>query len=38
MLYGSKFYGPAVDIWSAGCIFAELCLRKFLFFGNSEID
>ena len=38
MLFGTKFYGPAVDIWSAGCIFAELLLRRYLFPGTSEID
>ena len=24
LLYGARSYGRAVDIWSAGCIFAEL--------------
>ena len=24
LLYGARSYGKAVDIWSAGCIFAEL--------------
>jgi len=38
MLYGTKFYGPAVDIWSTGCIFGELLLKKYLFPGTSEID
>ena len=27
LLYGAKFYGGAVDIWSVGCIFAEMMLR-----------
>lgn len=37
LLYGAKFYGQAVDIWSAGCIVAELFLRKPLFQGHGEI-
>ena len=24
LLYGSQTYGPAVDIWAIGCVFAEL--------------
>ena len=28
LLYGAKFYGPSVDIWSAGCIMGELFLRE----------
>ncbi len=27
ILYGACFYGPSVDMWSMGCIFAELMLR-----------
>lgn len=27
LLFGARHYGPAVDIWAAGCIFAELMLR-----------
>ena len=27
LLFGAKFYGSAVDLWSVGCIFAELMLR-----------
>jgi len=38
LLYGAKFYGPSVDIWSAGCITAELFLRKALFQGRGEFD
>jgi cyclin-dependent kinase 7 len=37
MLYGSKYYSAGVDIWSAGCIFAELILRRPVFPGESEI-
>jgi len=38
MLYGTKFYGPGVDLWAAGCIMAEMLLKRFLFPGTSEID
>lgn len=38
LLLGSKYYSAAVDIWSAGCIFAELLLFKPLFPGDSCID
>lgn len=31
-------YGPGIDVWSAGCIFAEMLLRRPLFPGNNEID
>lgn len=38
ILLGSKYYSGAVDVWSAGCIVAELLLSKPLFPGDSEID
>ncbi|XP_005407520.1 PREDICTED: cyclin-dependent kinase 3 isoform X2 [Chinchilla lanigera] len=38
ILLGTKFYSTAVDIWSIGCIFAEMVTRKALFPGDSEID
>lgn len=38
ILLGTKFYATGVDIWSLGCIFAEMILRKPLFPGDSEID
>lgn len=28
LLFGSKQYGPGVDVWAAACIFAELILRR----------
>ncbi|KAK3291364.1 cell division control protein 2 [Chaetomium fimeti] len=31
-------YSTGVDMWSVGCIFAEMCTRKPLFPGDSEID
>lgn len=38
LLMGTTTYGPEVDIWSVGCIFAELITREQLFIGNGEID
>lgn len=38
ILLGSEYYGPAVDIWSLGCIFYEMLTKKVLFSGDSEID
>ncbi|XP_040578801.1 cyclin-dependent kinase 1 [Lepeophtheirus salmonis] len=38
ILLGSNKYSCPVDIWSIGCIFAELCNKKPLFQGDSEID
>ena len=38
ILLGGKHYAPAVDMWSVGCIFAEMVTRKPLFPGDSEID
>lgn len=37
-MYGMSQYGPQIDIWSIGCIFAELMMRKALFSGTSDID
>ena len=33
ILMGYKYYSTSVDIWSVGCIFAELVNRKPLFAG-----
>ncbi|XP_047337651.1 cyclin-dependent kinase F-1 [Impatiens glandulifera] len=38
LLYGSTNYGPEIDLWSLGCIFAELFSLKPLFPGSSDID
>lgn len=34
----SKSYSTSVDIWSVGCIFAEIVNRRPLFPGMSEED
>lgn len=38
ILLGQNEYSLPVDIWSIGCIFAEMAQRKPLFAGDSEID
>jgi len=38
ILLGQSRYSTPVDIWSAGCIFAEMITRTPLFPGDSEID
>lgn len=38
ILLGSEYYGPAIDVWSLGCIFYEMLTKKVLFPGDSEID
>jgi cyclin-dependent kinase 7 len=38
LLFGAKFYSSAIDVWSVGCIFAELLLRVPYFPGNTDIE
>lgn len=38
LLFGAKFYGTAVDLWSCGCVISELVLRHPLFPGRGEFD
>ena len=38
VLLHAKSYAGGVDMWSIGCIFAELTLKRPLFSGDSEID
>jgi cyclin-dependent kinase len=38
VLLGSTAYGTAVDIWSAGCIFAEMATGHALFAGRNDGD
>lgn len=37
LLLGEERYGPAIDIWSCGCILGELFLKKPLFQANAEM-
>lgn len=39
VLLGSRHYSTGIDMWSVGCIFAEMVMRGHpLFPGDSEID
>lgn len=38
VLLGQQRYAPPVDIWSLGCILAEMATGQALFPGDSEID
>lgn len=38
LLYGSTTYGTEIDLWSLGCIFAEMLSLEPLFPGASDID
>ncbi|CAF0965155.1 unnamed protein product [Didymodactylos carnosus] len=38
VLLNAPTYGMAIDVWSFGCIFAEMCIKQALFRGESEIE
>ena len=41
LLFGERRYGPSVDMWSVGCVFAEMlagCGNCVLFAGEGDID
>jgi len=38
LLFGAKKYGYSVDMWSVGCIFAELMLRTPYLPGDSDLN
>ena len=37
LLLGTTKYGPAVDMWSVGCIFAEFLMGRSIFPGRNEV-
>ena len=38
LLYGATKYGQEVDMWSMGCIIAEMYIKKILFTRHSDIS
>ncbi|KAL0877848.1 hypothetical protein Bca101_027554 [Brassica carinata] len=38
LLLGASEYGPAIDLWSAGCILAELFAGKPIMPGRTEVE
>lgn len=38
LFMGMELYTEAVDVWSAGCIFAEIITGKPLFMGTNDLD
>ncbi|KAI1359848.1 Pkinase-domain-containing protein [Xylaria arbuscula] len=38
LLLGTKTYGTPIDMWSVGCIFAEILTRTALLPGKNEVD
>lgn len=38
LLFGTQIYDAAVDMWGAGCIIAEMYLRRPLFGAESDLD
>ena len=38
LIFGATDYSPAIDIWSVGCVMAELVLGYPMFSGDSGVD
>lgn len=38
LIYGAQVYTPAVDLWSAACVIAEMYLARPLFAGGNAND
>jgi len=38
VLLGSNYYDKSADIWSVGCILAEILIGKPIFPGNSTLN
>ena len=37
IFFGDSYYGNKIDIWSIGCVFAELVIGKPIFKANNEL-
>ena len=37
-MLGAKEYSTAIDMWSVGCIMAELVAKEALFKGKTEVE
>jgi serine/threonine protein kinase len=38
LLLGANKYGPEIDMWSVGCILAELLIGKPILAGKNEME
>ncbi|KAF9730349.1 hypothetical protein PMIN06_009068 [Paraphaeosphaeria minitans] len=38
LFLGSSHYGGCVDVWSVGCVIAELACREFFFWSNTDLE
>ena len=38
LLLNFQYYGPAIDVWSCGCVFAEIIMERPLFTGKTAMD
>lgn len=38
MIFGATFYDCSIDIWSVGCVIAEMILGEPIFPGESALD
>lgn len=38
ILWGTQIYGPSIDMWSTGCVYAEMLRGVPLFPGNTDIE
>lgn len=38
LIFGATFYDAAIDVWSSGCVIAEMILGEPLFLGESALD